>query len=162
MIKLTGYIKTNISKAFFSDSGDEDDFYYWVNDELHSAKLTDIVVEVPVEGIEGISKVTVTMNEFNSDHELDLIVKVETSLSEDEIEDNDALFDFMETDVIPKFISEFNSACDLSFPTTTKENFDDMIFDGENFYTRVAIVSGTPDSTKLTVLQATDDFEVYL
>lgn len=162
MIDLSCNIKTNISNSFFSDRDDEDEFYEWINDSLYKSKLTDIEIEVAVNGIEGISKVIMAINEFDINHELDLIVKVDTTLSEDEIADNDALFELMENEVIPEFISEFNSKCDLSFPTTVKENFDDMIFDGENFYTRVAIVSGTPDSTKLTVLQATDDFDVYL
>ena len=162
MVSLTCYIKTNISNTFFSNRDDESDFYDWVNHNLYADKLTDIEIELPVEGIDGITKVTMSINEFNADHDLDLSVEVETSLSEDEVADSDALFDFMEKEAIPEFISEFNSKCDLSFPTTIKENFDDMIFDGENFYTRVAIVSGTPDSTKLTVFQATDDFEVYL
>ena len=162
MIKLTGYIKTNISKAFFSDRDDEDDFYEWINDSLYTSKLTDIEIEVAVNGVEGVSKVIMAINEFNIDHEIDLIVNVDTTLSEDEIADNDALFDFMEKEAISKFISEFNKACDISFPMTTREDFDDMIFNGENFYVRVPVTSGTADLTKLVVLQAIDDFDVYL
>ena len=162
MVSLTCYIKTNISNTFFSNRDDENDFYEWINHNLYTAKLTDIEIELPIKGIDGITKVTMSINEFNADHDLDLSVEVETSLSEDEIADSDALFDLMEKEVIHKFISEFNSKCDLSFPMTSAEDFDDMIFDGENFYVGVAIASGKPDSTKLCVLQATDDFDVYL
>ena len=162
MIELSCNIKTNISNSFFSDRDDEDDFYEWINDSLYKSKLTDIEIEVAVNGIEGVSKVVMAINEFDINHEIDLIVNVDTTLSEDEIADNDALFDFMEKEAIPRFISEFNSKCDLSFPMTSTEDFDDMIFDGENFFVRVAIVSGKPDSTKLVVLQAIDDFDVYL
>lgn len=162
MIELSCNIKTNISNSFFSDRDDEDDFYEWVNDSLYKSKLTQLEIEVAVNGIEGVTEVIMAINEFNVDHEIDLVVNVDTTLSEDEIADNDALFDFMEKEAIPKFISEFNSKCDLSFPMTSTEDFDDMIFDGENFFVRVAIASGKPDSTKLVVFQAIDDFEVYL
>ena len=162
MVSLTCYIKTNISNTFFSNRDDENDFYDWVNHNLYTDKLTDIEIELPIEGIDGITKVTMSINEFNADHDLDLSVEVETTLSEDEVADSDALPDFMEKEAVPKFISEFNSKCDLAFPMTSTEDFDDMIFDGENFFVRTSIVSGKPDSTKLVVLQATDDFDVYL
>jgi len=162
MVNLTCYIKTNISNMLFSNRDDESDFCDWVNHNLYINKLTDIEIELPVNGIDGVTKVTMSINEFNTDHDLDLSIEVETSLNEDEIADNDDLFDFMEEEAVQKFISEFNSKCDLSFPTTSDGDFDDMIFDGENFYVRVATVSGRADSTELTVLQATDDFYVYL
>jgi tetratricopeptide (TPR) repeat protein len=127
MIELSCNIKTNISNSFFSDRDDEDDFYEWINDSLYKSKLTDIEIEVAVNGIEGISKVIMAINEFNIDHEIDLIVNVDTTLSEDEIADDDALFDLNTAIEMCDTIGEYYNQRGIVY--SNMEKHADALFD---------------------------------
>lgn len=162
MTKLTCFLKTNVSDTFFSRREDEHEFCDWVNDELYKSKLIDLETTVAVEYIDGVNSVSISINQFDSDHEVDLYVKVDTTLGEDDIAENDPLFHFIEHEVIPRFIDEFNGACKLTIPMTVREDFDDMAFNGEDFYIRIAYAGGGTDPIKYVKFQLLDDFEVYL
>lgn len=164
MVTLTCVMQTNLNNAFF-DRDTEDDFCDVMSDLIFD-KVKDLKVSMDVEGIEGVSKVTAEINVvFDSDHEVNIDIDVETTLSEDEIADNDALFDFVEDKLMPKFIEEFNSKCDVKVPVTNQDTFDDIAFDGESFFVKVYSSSNADYKTepfKTITVAVTDDFEVYL
>jgi len=165
MVEVTCVVQTNLNNAFF-DRDTEDDFCDLMEDLIYD-KVKDLEVSMDVEGIEGVSKVTAEINQvFTGDHTIDLDIKVDTELSEDEIADNDSLFDFIEDKLMPKFIEEFNAKCDVKVPVTNDDTFDDVAFDGENFFVKVYSAGGTTDYKvepfKTLTVAATDDFEAYL
>ena len=133
MVECSCYIKTILDNAFFAKSEDED-FLDWLADSIpNSAKNLELTIDTPE--IDGVYGINVSINDLiDYDHETTVTLKIDTELSEDDIADYDVLFDFMEKQVVPQFIAEFNDACDLMIPMNSRDNFDDMVFKDNEFY----------------------------
>ena len=163
MVELFCNVKTNLDNAYFVEEED-DDFISWLDDALYK-EVGDLEVEMETPDFENISKVKAVINQyFDVDHETNLDIEVETDLSEDEIADNDALFDFVEKKLMPEFIEQFNKKCQIIVPVTNTDTFDDFAFDGEEFYVKCYKGSNgyKAENVKTLTFQLTDDFEVGL
>ena len=133
MINITFSVKTNLSDTYLSDKDDRE-FCSWFSDRLYKS-YGQFFYEVETPELEGIAGVRISIDEiFDYSHDMVLSIDVDTELSEDEIAEYDALFDYLNAEVVPQFIDGFNSVCTTAVPMNPREKFDGMKFDGDAFY----------------------------
>lgn len=157
MVDLYCNVKNNLSNVGFEEEQD-DAFCEWVSDKLYS-QFNDFELDDTPEMLEGISNIHIFINNpFDSyDHTMDLRIEVDTGLSEDELADYGALFEYLESEMLPNFVAEFNRRCDLTFPMTYRDTFNDMEFDGENFLVKAYSAGGEYKLESIHTVQ----FELY-
>ena len=135
MITISCNVKTNLSNTFMSND-DDYEFHEWFSDILYEG-YGQFFFDVESPDLEGINNIKVGINEiFDYDHEMNLSIEVDTELTEDEIAEYDALFDFLNSFAVPQFIDGFNSVCTVTVPMNSREKFDGIKFDGQDFYTQ--------------------------
>jgi len=168
-----GYIsiqfKTNLSNAFFDNEEDTDRFDKWLTDKLTDAGLFNYSPELNPTGLPGISKLQVLVDEFDYRHILYARVLVDDyAHTFDEIYDNTELLDYVEREVAPMLVEEFNKIISgISFPMSREgRDFSGMKFEYEEFYCVLGysenygyFPSGRIQSATLVI---EDDFEVYV
>ena len=160
---------TNLSKAFFEDDEDDQRFIDYINDLLNvEPYIVDVDPDIPASRF--IPKITLELyNGFNDDHNLDIGFTVEVDLTDeqyDQIIADDALYSFIENEVLPAYVDWFNSQVTVNFPTTRSDDFSWLKFNGDEFYAKVYQVDGRGGyynvSVKENSLYLINDFEVYV
>ena len=139
----SGYINisftTNISNTYFDDKDDTDRFDEWLNKLLLSKGFFDYGPTFTPEGVPGISKIVIRIDEFDYNHDISVHVNVDDyTHTFDELYDNEALIRYMEKEVAPTLVDEFNKLLadeHIVFPMSRGgTEFRDMKFEYGEFY----------------------------
>ena len=128
-------IKTSLSDAYFYGDADNERFDEWFKDRLFKIGLFDWKLEDFPTGIPNVNKLSGYVNSFEDNHKLYIHISVDDGIhSDDELADNDDLFNYIERKLVYRIIDELNEICkDLSIPMNNG-SFNDLKFDDEEFY----------------------------
>ena len=128
-------IKTSLSGAYFYGDADNERFDEWFKARLLKIGLFDWKLEDFPTGIPNVSKLSGYINTFDDNHEINVQISIDDGIhSDDEIANNDDLFNYIERKLVYRIIDELNEICkDLSIPMNNG-SFSDLKFDDEEFY----------------------------
>ena len=133
--EISIHIKTSLSDAFFDEDADNEKFDKWFDDKLKDAGLYDWTFEDFPTNVPGVSKITGRFIDFDDNHIVTIWLTIDDNThSEDELAENDDLFNYIERKLAYSIIDELNGLCnDLSIPMYAG-SFRELKFDGEEFY----------------------------
>lgn len=134
-VSLACNIYTNITDTYMD--GDTDDaFLDWLETADDSFSLE--MVFNPDIAEFSISSVELGINYINHDHTMILKISVQGSdISEDDLLDSEEFINFLNTEAIPAFIKEFNRNCNIKFPMSFDDDFNDILFAEDDFFVKL-------------------------
>ena len=165
---LTYVVTSNISNIYFDDEDMDNLFIEWLNIKINKKDLDSIkiVSDKKFDDLPDIEKIEVKLYELSNDHDMSLIINIYTTEDRDiwdveEFIDNTSLRSFIEEDLIPRYINEFNDKCDITFPTMDG-NFNFIVFNKGDFYAYLYSDDNGfhAFSTNKTTFQLKDEFEL--
>lgn len=137
-IRFDYRMRTTISDVYMYNDDAEVAFKEWLDSRIPSdITLTKDLTVSPAISCE------VGLNYLDESHDLFISVRVTTSddrkddYDYDDLLDNNALLDEIETTVLPEYIDMFNQECSVVFPTANGEFKDYITFLNDRFYTAV-------------------------
>lgn len=166
---ITIRFKTCISDIYFDDEEDSNNFDEWLNDQLSRNGLFKYSLVLNPVGIPGVEKLEVVVDEFDYNHYLDVRVIVDdNSHTFDEVYDNQELLDYVEREVAPMLVTEFNNvANEISFPMSDSgTSFSYMKFASGEFYSMLGYTEKYGyypyKDVRSVPFTVEDDYEVYV
>ena len=134
-VSLACDIYTNIT-ATYMDGDTDDAFIDWLETTDDSFSLE--MVFNPDIAEFSISSVELGINYINRDHTIILKISVQgTDISEDGLLDSEEFIEFLSAEAIPAFIKEFNRNCDIKFPMSIDNDFNDILFAEDDFFVKL-------------------------
>lgn len=162
-------IKSCISDKFFEDEDADKKFVEWLQKQIDDEDLYTLRISTDKKFDEFpmIEKLEASLYE-DIDYNHDVRLEIEVSTTDDrdtwdyeDFVENDKFVSFLEDQLIPAFIKEFNEQCHVVFPTDDGK-FDYIEFRNNNFYAYLYNGSGkgfSSFSVQTTTFQLDDKFE---